>query len=130
MSERPAGGMAPIDSSVAHPARVHNAWLGGDGLPSGSHLVISHPASDITAEEVAKSVRLHNERAGEHAGATPRPHERVTRFFEGTELLEPGVVQLTEWHPDADTAVPASDVVRRRPQALTPPVRRGLGGRI
>ncbi len=78
-----------------------------DGLPSGSHLVISHPASDIAAEEVAASMRVYNERADKHAGATPRPHEQVTRFFEGTELLEPGVVQLTEWHPDADTAVDA-----------------------
>lgn len=74
-----------------------------DALPSGSHLVVSHPASDIAAEEVAESMRVYNERADEHAGATPRTHDRVTRFFQGTELLEPGVVELPQWRPDAGT---------------------------
>lgn len=41
-------------------------------LPSGSHLVMSHPASDITAAEVAESIRVYNERAAAHAAATPR----------------------------------------------------------
>jgi hypothetical protein len=74
-----------------------------DALPAGSHLVVSHPASDIASEEVAESMRVYNERADEHAGATPRTHDRVTRFFRGTELLEPGVVELPQWRPDAET---------------------------
>jgi trans-aconitate methyltransferase len=79
-----------------------------DALPAGSHLVISHPASDIAAEQVAESMRVYNERADEHAGATPRTQARVTDFFRGTELLEPGVVQLPQWRPDADATGPAS----------------------
>ncbi len=67
-------------------------------LPSGSYLVISHPASDIGAEQVARSMQRYNDRA--HNQATPRSRAEVTRFFEGLELLEPGVVQLPEWRPD------------------------------
>ncbi|MFB7273907.1 SAM-dependent methyltransferase [Streptomyces sp. NPDC056244] len=78
-------------------------------LPSGSHLVISHPASDITAAEVAESMRVYNERAAAHAAATPRTHDQVARFFDGTELLAPGVVSLPRWRPGPDDA-PAADI--------------------
>ncbi|MFJ2304001.1 SAM-dependent methyltransferase [Streptomyces sp. NPDC087787] len=71
-----------------------------DALAPGSHIVLSHPAADIGAEEVAASMRVYNDRAAEHAGATPRTHAEVTRFFDGAELLDPGVVQLPEWRPD------------------------------
>ncbi|HEU5156465.1 MAG TPA: SAM-dependent methyltransferase [Streptosporangiaceae bacterium] len=71
-------------------------------VSSGSHLVISHPASDIGADRVAASMRRYNERAA--VAATPRTRAGVTRFFDGLELLEPGVVQLPKWRPDPDTA--------------------------
>ncbi|MEU6357729.1 SAM-dependent methyltransferase [Streptomyces sp. NPDC047072] len=77
-----------------------------DALAPGSHLVLSHPAADIGTEAVAASMKVYNERAAQHAGATPRTHAEVTRFFEGTELLEPGVVQLPEWRPEDDTVAP------------------------
>ncbi|WP_328581018.1 SAM-dependent methyltransferase [Streptomyces sp. NBC_00370] len=78
-------------------------------LPAGSHLVISHPAADISAAEVARSMRVYNERAAADASATPRTHDEVTRFFTGTELLEPGVVSLPQWRPGpGDT--PSGDI--------------------
>ncbi|MDQ0905653.1 hypothetical protein QFZ22_001638 [Streptomyces canus] len=58
-------------------------------LASGSHLLGSHPAADLGAEEVAASLRVYNERAAGHAGATPRTHADVTRLFDGTELPRP-----------------------------------------
>jgi SAM-dependent methyltransferase len=70
-----------------------------DALAPGSHLVLSHPAADIGAEEVAASMRVYDERAD----ATPRTHADVTRFFDGTEILDPGVVQLPEWRPETDS---------------------------
>jgi SAM-dependent methyltransferase len=70
-----------------------------DALAPGSHLVLSHPAADIGAEAVAASMRVYNERAADHAGATPRTHAEVGRFFAGTELLAPGVVELPDWRP-------------------------------
>ncbi|MFJ8778147.1 SAM-dependent methyltransferase [Streptomyces sp. NPDC102476] len=80
--------------------------------------MLSHPAADIGAEAVAASMGVSNERAAEHAGATPRSHADVTRFFDGTELLEPGVVQLPEWRPDAESgpgALPMWCGVGRKP---------------
>ncbi|KUN74701.1 hypothetical protein AQJ46_04000 [Streptomyces canus] len=79
---------------------------------------LAHPAAGIGAEEVAASMRVHNARAAEHAGATPRTHADVTRFFDDTELLDPGVVQLPEWRPEADSgpgALPMSCGVGRKP---------------
>jgi trans-aconitate methyltransferase len=78
-----------------------------DELAPGSHIVLSHPAADIGAEEVAESMRVYNDRAAEHAGATPRTHAGVTRFFDGTDLLDPGVVQLPHWHPDSADGPPS-----------------------
>ncbi|WP_329233271.1 SAM-dependent methyltransferase [Streptomyces canus] len=89
-----------------------------DALAPGSHLVLSHPAADIGAEEVAASMRVYNERAAAHAGATPRTHGDVTRFFAGTELLDPGVVQLPEWRPEVESgpdALPMWCGVGRKP---------------
>ncbi|NUR03948.1 MAG: hypothetical protein HOY79_47810 [Streptomyces sp.] len=43
--------------------------------------------------------RAYNEGAAEHAGATLRTHAEVSRFFAGTDLLAPGVVELPEWRP-------------------------------
>jgi hypothetical protein len=73
-------------------------------LPPGSHLVLSHPASDIGATKVAESMRRYNERAGQREQATPRDHTEVTRFFDGLDLLEPGVVRLPQWRPGSEAA--------------------------
>ncbi|MEV7406061.1 SAM-dependent methyltransferase [Streptomyces sp. NPDC091267] len=70
-----------------------------DRLAPGSHLVLSHPAADVTAPEVAESMRIYNERAASHASATPRTQDEVRRFLDGLEILEPGVVTLTRWRP-------------------------------
>ncbi|MGC5361686.1 SAM-dependent methyltransferase [Streptomyces sp. DT24] len=90
-----------------------------DALPSGSHVVLSHPASDIASDEVAQSMRIYNERAAEHATATPRSRAEVTRFLDGTEPLAPGLVSLPEWRPaagDPDSGViPMWCAVARKP---------------
>ena len=70
-------------------------------VSAGSHLVVSHPASDIGADRVAASMRRYNERAA--VAATPRSYAAVKRFFDGLQILEPGVVQLPQWRPDPET---------------------------
>jgi S-adenosyl methyltransferase len=32
----------------------------------------------------------------------PRSHDEVTRFFDGLDILEPGVVPIQEWRPASD----------------------------
>jgi hypothetical protein len=73
-------------------------------VPSGSHLVISHPASDLLPGTQQEASRQYNQRVATHQ--TLRSREEVARFFAGLELVEPGLVQWHEWRPDPADEVP------------------------
>jgi hypothetical protein len=75
-----------------------------DALPSGSYLAISHPASDIDPSQ-AEAQKRYNERVS--TPQTLRTREAVTRFFDGLELVPPGVVYVHTWHPDPGADAPA-----------------------
>ena len=66
-------------------------------LPRGSYLAICHLTADIYPEMIEFAAAL-NERALD-APLVLRDHAGVTRFFDGLELVEPGVVQLSRWRP-------------------------------
>jgi O-methyltransferase involved in polyketide biosynthesis len=70
-------------------------------VPPGSYVVISHAASDIAAEQMAELQRRLNEHLaeGNHVGRT---REVVARFFDGLDLVDPGVVKVTQWHPRSE----------------------------
>jgi hypothetical protein len=70
-----------------------------DALPAGSYLVLAHPASDIRAASMAEMTRRVNQRIS-GPQATMRDRAAITRFFDGLELTEPGVVQPQQWRPD------------------------------
>ncbi|SDC26956.1 SAM-dependent methyltransferase [Streptomyces prasinopilosus] len=75
-------------------------------LPSGSHLVISHATPDFTPEESrAATEKL------KAAGVTLalRSREEFTRFFDGLELVDPGVQVPHLWHPELGEPVPGQD---------------------
>ncbi len=74
-------------------------------LPSGSYLVLTHPASDIRAAQMAEMTRRVNERMS-GPRATMRDHAAITRFFDGLELVEPGVVQPQQWRPEPEMSSP------------------------
>jgi hypothetical protein len=67
-------------------------------VPSGSYLTISHAASDISPDEMAEMIRRMNEHLaeGNHVG---RSRDVVVRFFADVDLVDPGVVKVTEWRP-------------------------------
>ncbi|PGH45861.1 S-adenosyl methyltransferase [Micromonospora sediminicola] len=71
-------------------------------LPSGSFLAMSDGTA--TSERVIESHRQYNE-----SGAVPYHLREVTdfaAFFDGLDLVEPGVVPLGRWRPDSEpTAV-------------------------
>ena len=79
-----------------------------DALPPGSYLAISHPASDIDAEAMAKMAASLNQTMAEKV--TFRDREAVARFFDGLDLVEPGLVQASKWRPatQADADRPAA----------------------
>jgi S-adenosyl methyltransferase len=69
-----------------------------DALPVGSALALSHCTPDFDPETWANVTAIY------HAAGTPvrfRPREAVTRFFEGLELIEPGIVCGHRWRPEA-----------------------------
>jgi hypothetical protein len=67
-----------------------------DAVPPGSYLVVSDTAADIEAEAVAESARRYNQRLGPMR-QTRRTKAEFARFFDGLDLVDPGVVPLPEW---------------------------------
>jgi hypothetical protein len=70
------------------------------GVPAGSYLVVSHLAGDIHAEEYVEAGEALDEAMEEPL--VLRTHDQVATFLAGCELVEPGVVQVDEWHPPED----------------------------
>jgi hypothetical protein len=71
-----------------------------DACVPGSFVAISHAASDIDADQQTEMVRRLNESIAEKA--TLRDRAGVAALFDGLELIEPGVVRVTEWRPDSE----------------------------
>jgi hypothetical protein len=80
-----------------------------DALSPGSYLALSHPASDIEAEAQGELAKRLNQTMAEKV--TMRDRAQVTRFFDGLELIEPGLVRVPEWRP-------ASELEARSPAGL------------
>jgi hypothetical protein len=83
-----------------------------DGLPPGSYLAISHGTRDVpvrpdmSAEEMAE-MGTRVERLYEQTTTfmVTRTRAQVERFFDGFDLLDPGVVEIQRWRPDDPTSV-------------------------
>jgi O-methyltransferase involved in polyketide biosynthesis len=68
-----------------------------DALPSGSHLVLTHTTNAIHGARTDEAVRVWNE-----GGSVPmvvRSLETIAGFFDGLEIIEPGVSPLSRWRP-------------------------------
>jgi hypothetical protein len=87
-------------------------------VPPGSWLAIFHPASDILADQMREVAREVSARAA--APTTLRGKAEITRFFDGLEFLEPGLVQVHRWRPgspapDTGEEVPGYAGLARKP---------------
>ncbi len=72
-------------------------------LPSGSALCLSHVTEDVDPVGVGRLVEVYT------ANGVPtqaRDRKEVTRFFDGLDLLEPGVEMAHKWRPDVVVPVP------------------------
>jgi SAM-dependent methyltransferase len=76
------------------PERIVNTLK--DAVPSGSHLVLSHPTNDYTEKMTEVAARMNRLLPNK---VTFRSYEQVARYFDGWELLEPGIVPTAEWRP-------------------------------
>lgn len=70
-------------------------------LAPGSLLIFSHATGDFAPELWDRAVQGFKSDGG--VSAQVRSQEEVTRFFDGTELVEPGVVSPFRWYPDDET---------------------------
>jgi hypothetical protein len=75
-----------------------------DALPSGSYLAVSHVTSEALPREVGEMAGQ-LERAADGAFVT-RDRGEIRRFFDGLEIIEPGLVPIERWRPDGAGAKP------------------------
>lgn len=61
----------------------------------GSHLVVSH-GTDAKPDTTPEALEIYNRAT---AALSLRTHAEISRFFDGYELLEPGLVFPREWRP-------------------------------
>jgi O-methyltransferase involved in polyketide biosynthesis len=66
-------------------------------VPSGSYLLLAHPASDVSTEARPATTQI-NTRLSEPV--TFRTREQIARFLNGLDIVEPGLVQPQDWRPD------------------------------
>jgi hypothetical protein len=78
-----------------------------DALPTGSYLAISHGTRDIpvrpdmSAEGMAEmGTRVEQLYQLTTASLVTRTRAQVERFFDGLELVKPGLVEIQLWRPD------------------------------
>ncbi|WP_007026826.1 SAM-dependent methyltransferase [Saccharomonospora iraqiensis] len=81
-----------------------------DALPSGGHLALSHFGED---DQVLAGFRIFEGlRFGQWPAVSLRSRDTLESFFDGLDLVEPGVVPVPLWRPDSE------DEVDRNPERV------------
>src|SRR5262249_448684 len=73
-----------------------------DVRPPGSYLALSHLGPEFLTPDALKETQSMSGRIQQQI--TWRSREQVARFFEGTDLVEPGLVRVEEWRPEPGTS--------------------------
>jgi hypothetical protein len=71
-----------------------------NAVPAGSYLLLSHVASDIEPEKMAEMGKRLNRLLAQKG--TYRSQPEVAAFFDGLDIIEPGVVPVQHWRPDSE----------------------------
>jgi S-adenosyl methyltransferase len=88
-------GVLHLVSEEDDPVRIMGEMLGAT-VP-GSYLALTQPAKDVNADQVAEGARRYNEKV--KVPQTRRTHAQTLRFFDGMEVVPPGLVQCHRWRP-------------------------------
>jgi len=83
---------------AADPDGLVRAYM--DGVGPGSHLVVTQLTKDVRPEAMARLEKAAPPDA--RYSFVMRSHAEVSRYFDGLELVEPGVVTVDRWRPGAD----------------------------
>jgi hypothetical protein len=71
-----------------------------EAMAPGSYLVVSHATTENMSDALAAAAKkVYEGRVA--ASSAIRPRAGIERFFDGFDLLEPGLVQVPRWRPDA-----------------------------
>lgn len=84
---------------LAEARRIVSRLMGA--VPAGSFLVISHAGTDLLPEDVTAFEKSLNAHLPEEHRHVSRPRDVVTGFFDGLQLVEPGLVRVSDWRPDS-----------------------------
>jgi hypothetical protein len=74
-----------------------------DSVPSGSWVALTHLGSDLLDQETQEGLEGLSNRSMQQQ-ISMRDRAAVARFFDGTDLVDPGLVRVEEWRPDPGTA--------------------------
>ncbi|MBW4720235.1 SAM-dependent methyltransferase [Saccharothrix obliqua] len=76
-----------------------------EALPPGSYLAISHGTLEgVPLEGVEDTERVKAIYRRTDSPLVLRSRGEITAFFTGLDVIDPGVVPLSEWHPDSADA--------------------------
>ena len=91
-----------------HPAAIVNAYK--DAAAPGSALLLSH----FCADEENRPVRVQTENIllSSLGSGRFRTRSEITAYFDGWDLVEPGVIEPVLWRPETPVSLPL-DVTRR-----------------
>jgi hypothetical protein len=68
-----------------------------DAMAPGSYLVISHATADFHPDQGAKVTQVYQQAS---APLVLRSRDQIARFFDGFDLVEPGLVEPVAWRSD------------------------------
>ncbi|WP_175440302.1 SAM-dependent methyltransferase [Micromonospora nigra] len=71
-----------------------------DALPPGSYLAASHATHDYLPPHIAEQAKAAAKGGGPHGLVNLRSLAEFTAYFEGLEVVEPGITSVAEWHAD------------------------------
>ena len=84
-----------------HPRQVVSTIM--DAMPSGSYLTVTDTTRDIDADQGAAVTQRLNARMGS-TRLTMRTREEITAYFDGLDLVDPGLVSVPRWRPVVEPA--------------------------
>lgn len=83
-------------------------------LPSGSYLALTHPTTELNGEANVAAMKFWNENAA--PPIRTRAGAEIARFFDGLELVDPGLVSCAQWRPEGEREqVPQYGGIGRKP---------------
>jgi hypothetical protein len=96
---RPVGillvSVLPFIPDADHPTDIVARYR--DAVVPGSYLVVSHGSAEARPEDVE---RVHQFYRQTRTPVMVRTREEIAQFFDGFELVDPGLVYVQQWRPE------------------------------